>query len=134
MQGVPTGALRTLVAAGAHGELNSGNCGASAEVAAAEADVWAALPAGCRGAWEAARHAGTSLVQVFQNMCCFSFDWSSCGCVSVPRPTVPLPIEGDMKIRPCKSSSRAGALLYWLQNMHSRSARRAFFRLDSPNS
>lgn len=42
-----------------------------------------------------------------------------------------------MKVRPSRTSSRARAPLYWLQNMHSYSALsaacRAFFRFDTPN-
>jgi hypothetical protein len=34
-----------------------------ADLEAAEAALWAALPPGCRGAWEAARHATASQVQ-----------------------------------------------------------------------
>lgn len=59
VQGVPEDALRSLMKCGMHGADYD-----AAEEAAAEAAVWAAMPAGCSGAWQAARYAAAPLVQV----------------------------------------------------------------------
>lgn len=40
------------------------NTASEADVEVAEAAMWGALPLGCRGAWEAARHAAGSSMQV----------------------------------------------------------------------
>jgi hypothetical protein len=57
LQGVPSSALKVLASAA------SNSAPSAADLAAAEAALWAALPPGCRGAWEAARHASASQVQ-----------------------------------------------------------------------